>query len=582
MVPAPPGAVEAASPAEVLTEADATRYRRIFALQAEGRMDAADALIAKVGNDVLMGHVLYQRYMHPTAWRSKFSELQAWMGAYADHPGADSIHALARKRGSGSLAAPTGQGELTGRGGAEHHAWLPRSGYRQYGAADRKRAIGLWSSFRKWLTRGATLNAREVVEHPDAIRLLTKLDHDRMRAALAYAYFIDGMDDLTLEWAKRAAEGSGAEAPTAFWAAGLASWRQGNLPAAAQWFERLAKSDAASPWLRAGGGYWAARAYLRTRQPEKVSALLHVAAEESRTFYGLLARRALGLPLPFQWRDGRLTDEEAKALRATPGGTRALALVQVGALEQAEAELRKLYPQAGPRLAAAVTALADVAGMPGLAMRLGFLHEQAGDPEAGDIVPAGLAAAARYPVPPWQPEGGWSIDRALVYAFIRQESAFNPEARSWAGARGLMQLMPGTARIMRDHVGITVDDGSLYEPSINLALGQGYIDRLMAEPYIGGNLFFVATAYNAGPGNLQKWLARERHMDDPLLFIESIPSRETRQFIERVLSNFWIYRHRMGQVPRSLDAVVAGDWPLYTPADPEDPTTAETAHVQDY
>lgn len=587
MVPAPASAAEQADPAQPLSAADIGRYRRIFALQEAGQMAEADALIKALDSDVLMGHVLFQRYMHPTAWRSSFAELRDWMAAYADHPEADKVHALARQRGGGAVTPPARTGLLTGNGGVDHQVWLPRSGYDHLSAADRKRAIGLWSAFRKWLTRGATLHAREVVEDKDALRLLTKLDHDRMRAALAYAYFIDGLDDLTVEWATRAAEGSGDRAPTAFWAAGLAEWRQGNLAAAARWFERLAKAEHASPWLRSGGGYWAARAYLRTRQPAKVAALLTLAAEDSRTFYGLLARRALGLPLPFQWRDGALTQTEAATLAAAPGGQRALALVQVGRLDLAETELRRLYPEAGPRLAAAITALADVAGMPSLAMRLGFLREDSdpdgeGADEGFGAEPDGLAAAARYPVPPWQPDGGWAIDRALVYAFIRQESAFNPDARSWAGARGLMQLMPGTARLMRDHIGLTIDDGSLHEPSINLALGQAYIDRLLREPGIDGNLFYLAVAYNAGPGNLQKWLARERHMDDPLLFIEAIPSRETRQFVERVLANFWIYRHRMGQPLISLDAVVAGEWPLYTAADRDDPAMAEAAYVEDF
>ena len=75
------------------------------------------------------------------------------------------------------------------------------------------------------------------------------------------------------------------------------------------------------------------------------------------------------------------------------------------------------------------------------------------------------------------------------------------------------------------------------------------------------------TAYNGGPGNLNKWRRKADYRDDPLLFIESIPSRETRIFIERVLTNLWIYRYRMDQEPASLEAVVAGGWPVYVPLD---------------
>lgn len=145
-----------------------------------------------------------------------------------------------------------------------------------------------------------------------------------------------------------------------------------------------------------------------------------------------------------------------------------------------------------------------------------------------------------------------------------------------------MQLMPATARLMRQQTGISAKAGSLTDPAVNLALGQAYIDRLMQQPEVGNNLFFVAVSYNAGPGNLMKWKARDRHMGDPLLFIEAIPSRQTREFVERVLSNFWIYRHRLGQSLQSLDAVVAGDWPLYTAADRQAPQMAEADHVQDH
>jgi soluble lytic murein transglycosylase-like protein len=77
----------------------------------------------------------------------------------------------------------------------------------------------------------------------------------------------------------------------------------------------------------------------------------------------------------------------------------------------------------------------------------------------------------------------------------------------------------------------------------------------------------MATAWNGGPGNLNKWWRKTNHMDDSLFFIESIPSRETRIFIEKVLTNLWIYRDRFGQPTPSLDAIAAGQWPVYKALD---------------
>jgi len=176
--------------------------------------------------------------------------------------------------------------------------------------------------------------------------------------------------------------------------------------------------------------------------------------------------------------------------------------------------------------------------------------------------------AAAYPLPKWKPTGGFRVDRALVYAVIRQESRFNPHAKSWAGARGLMQLMPSTARFVARGSGYRLAGrGRLYDPGLNLALGQRYLAMLLGDSNVNGDLFRLAAAWNGGPGNLQKWRRKTKHRDDPLLFIESIPSLETRIFIERLLANLWIYRDHMGQPTPSLDALAAGKWPVYTALD---------------
>ena len=80
---------------------------------------------------------------------------------------------------------------------------------------------------------------------------------------------------------------------------------------------------------------------------------------------------------------------------------------------------------------------------------------------------------------------------------------------------------------------------------------------------VKGNLFHLAVAYNAGPGNLRKWLRKARFEGDPLLFVETIPWRESRLFVERVLTNFWIYRERLREDSPSLDAAATGHWPIY-------------------
>jgi soluble lytic murein transglycosylase-like protein len=163
-------------------------------------------------------------------------------------------------------------------------------------------------------------------------------------------------------------------------------------------------------------------------------------------------------------------------------------------------------------------------------------------------------------VPHWQPKGGFAIDRALLFAMVRQESAFNVSADNASGAAGLMQLMPATAR----SVGGSRQD--LHDPIVSLTLGQEYMRRLLADPSVNNNLFMMAIAYNAGPGMLAKWRAADM-TSDPLLFVESLPKDETRNFVERVMANIWIYQERFGQATPSLDHVAAGGWPIYQSQD---------------
>lgn len=457
---------------EPLAVADVDRYRQIFRLQEDGNWAAADRLIGQLGDTRLMGHVLAQRYLHPTAYKSKFKELSEWMARYADHPEAPRIHALALKR------QPAG-------------ATVPKQ---------------------------PNVPTIHKVGSPDP------------------AY--------------------GDEAP--LWRDGLAAWRKGDMERAARAFEATATAKDATPWARSGAAYWAARAHLKGRHPEQVSKWLKMAAEHPRTFYGQLARRALGMDSAFDWSIRPLTESEAKQLEETRAGARALALLQVGKLRLAEDEMQALLAVAGPDLAGALVSVSQLANLPSLSLKLGTTIQA----QYGTTI-----ATALYPVPGWEPEGGFSVDRALLFALMRQESGFNPDARSSAGAAGLMQLMPATAAYLAPQIASYdgKDEQRLLDPVVNLTVGQHYVDHLLDDENVKGDLFLLAAAYNAGPGNLAKWRKDSGYDQDPLLFIESIPSRETRYFIERVLANLWIYRQRLGQATPSLDAIASGAWPVYDP-----------------
>ncbi len=379
-------------------------------------------------------------------------------------------------------------------------------------------------------------------------------ERDQLQAQVARGYLQAGKVVQAFEVAREAAFRSGHLVPQAGWIGGLAAWRMGRYEDAAQLFESSATALKASPWQVSAGAYWASRAHMRAHNPQQVSFWLEKAAAHPRTFYGLIATRALGRDFNFNWNSPSLSKDQKAMLLADPSIRAALLAAEQGERRRAEKDLRRLSKNANPALKHALMTYAEQAQMPGLAMTLaetiGFADGRTMD-------------AALYPISPWKPLGGYKIDRALMHAIIRQESRFNPAAESHRGARGLMQLMPATARDTA-----RADAPALHDPAVNLEIGQKYIEKLLMQDHVEAELFSLVVAYNAGPGNLRRWKKELADVaDDPLLFIESLPMAETRAYTERVMANYWIYRLRLRQPVPSLDAVIEGQWAQYAPLD---------------
>jgi soluble lytic murein transglycosylase-like protein len=209
--------------------------------------------------------------------------------------------------------------------------------------------------------------------------------------------------------------------------------------------------------------------------------------------------------------------------------------------------------QGNPGVMRAMLAVAAQAGLTDLAAQLAALQQRA-DGRPRDF--------ARFPLPSLRPQNGFRTDPALIYALARQESNFNPNAISPAGARGLMQIMPATASYVTGDRSLNgAGVRRLHDPGFSLEVGQRYILYLARHEQVDNDLVRLLAAYNNGPGNLSRWLPVIQHRDDPFLFIESIPVGETRVFVQRVLAYSWIYAARLGLSAPSLDALAAGQFP---------------------
>jgi soluble lytic murein transglycosylase-like protein len=551
-----------------LSTHDSFLYQQIFSIQTNGGWSEADDLIEQLDDFRLRGHVLYQRFMHPTAYRSSFDELVGWLDMYADHPGAGKIYRLALARMpadfKGHIERPVKSQK--GINPALDVFYDKENKYvsgKRRTSAQRRGIQSLSRAIIKDLGRGGPTRAyKRLMEDPRA-KALDVIEYDRLRAKIANSYMLVGKLGKAMELASASARRSGMNVPLAGWVGGMVAWRHGDFNKAASLFEICAVSKYASQWTASAGAYWASRSYSKAGYRNDAEKWMKRAASHPRTFYGLIAIKALGGDYNFDWSMPDFTEDYEARLSKLPAGRRAMALVSSGQYHLAEAELRQIGFSNGSKddgVKEVLVSYASHAGLPAFSMQLASTFTR---PDGN------YYDAALYPLAPWKPQGGYKLDLALVHALIRQESKFNPLAESHSGATGLMQLMPSTASYVARGRNYNSRSGkyALKDPNVNLGIGQEYIERLFSQEAVDYDLLSMVVAYNAGPGNLRKWKESLNEIDDPLLFIESIPMSETRAFVERVMANYWIYRMRMGQDTPSLVALARGETARYVKMD---------------
>ncbi len=546
---------------KVLNSKDIATYRHIFVLQEEGKWREADRAIKRLESDILMGHILFQRYMHPTKYRSKYNELASWMKRYSDHPTAWRVYKLAKRR-QGKARAPR-RPVATRYPGVTGQAALKAPPTPNRNRATTKEIATFKANIRKNLRRGRLSRSEKYYWAMQRRNILTSHEQAEALYQIARYYFYEGKDVKAQSYSERGISYSGKTVPSLYWIAAMTHWRHGNIDAAKVQFLALSNAERADDWLISGSHFWAARAALRQKNPDEASEHLIKAAAYKESFYGLIASRQLGIKLEIDWTIPPLKTEHITRLLTYPAAKRAIALSQIGQSNLADEEIRLLWGREGVSVQDDITALAAKLNLPAIQLRLSRASG------TGNPAPAAL----RYPLPDWSPAGGFTVDRAFIFASIHQESSFQLRAKSGPGARGLMQITPATARVIsRGKPLLSKNHKKLYIPKYNLALGQHYIDYLRESQFVGGNLFMLLSAYNAGPGNLIRWKREINYHNDPLLFIETIPFRETRNHIEIVMANLWLYRMRLGQPTPSLDVLAEGGWPTLARLDPDSDT----------
>lgn len=493
-------AIAEASPTALSSE-DRLSYTTAFDALRRGDLELARNSARQAKDRVLLGQVEFERLFHPSHVAT-YDELAAWLETYSDLPMANRVYTLAMRR-------------------------LPD------GAAEPKRPGGLLS--RTWAS--LTSPGDGGVNDP-AKAARVALNNDDLPGAYEMGQQIG-------DW----------------WTAGLAAWRMDQHAEAFRAFEHVAQDPTEDPWVRSGGAFWAARAAGQSGRQERVVEYLRQAARWPATFYGQIALHQLGEepvienmgPRPYEatLQRASLTPEplgvDTRALNAfiqsDEDARRTVALYEVGRRSDAELAARN-----GLRAANGDNAARQMwAGLYRLVS-----SGRAVQSEASRI------DAIRYPMPELQPMGGFTIEKALVYAIARKETDFNANARSGAGAYGLMQVMPTTAAHMTGDQGYVRTPQRLLDPAVNMKLGQDYVNRLFQIESFQGDLLKAVASYNAGPGPMLAAIRKLGADADPLLLIETIDVPQAREYVEKVVAAYWIYQRMMGGPVKTLEALASG------------------------
>lgn len=552
---------------------DAKHIRRIFDLQRQGDFTTAQSETISISDDLLLGDILAERYLNPK-YQPSAGQLRLWLKSFSSYADAPTIiKRLTSIAPTGSTIPANHSLPILGKDTVQKY--LPTSREADSTTTEFKRNPLLDRTVYE-RSRSGIEGAKSALHLISITPGMTDLYAAQLQAEVAQQAFSIGQSEFALKTAENAFILSKGRIGLAGYIAGLAAWKQKQYDLALYLFEKASSSNLTAPSIRTGCFFWAARSRLQARDMRGYRIWLTKAAASPQTFYGILAAHIIKklnkkqlqtvsaeLPSP----PSAINQVDINTIENTPLGKRFFALLQVHEEERAEIVLQQLWMQNSHNLAfsRSVQLVAQAANLNDLSERMATILGQEDEY---------IQNATSLPMPNLNPRNGYKVNPALIYALTRLESNFNEKAVSQSGARGLMQLMPVTAKYIakqQDNMTITTP-AELQDSAINLEIGQLYILHLaqifnqksnMALPK-GGSLVHMLASYNAGPANLYKWLKNPKSEHDPLLFMEEIPVKETKNYLHRAFTYLWIYSDKLDLPSPSLDTLANNHWPDFS------------------
>jgi len=389
------------------------------------------------------------------------------------------------------------------------------AGIEKYAQNDAEEAATLWKSY---LSRGGFTEDEKTQINYVIARQLLRQDHsqtaEQMVSNIPSLSHPDLMEALIRE-----------------------ALRQQDWGKALRWISRLpTDSKKTERW-----SYWEARIMEQLNIKEidgKKPKELYASVANTRGFYGFLSSDKLGVDYSLQDKPLPLTKEIMNKVEFDAGIQRAREFYMLGDLASASREwMFTTHHFATTEEMVAAGHLAD---------RWGWYRQAIQTMQDSDYLDD---LSVRFPIPFHEhvktAAKQTSLDPHFIFAIAKQESAFNTEAKSPVGAMGLMQLMPTTAKTTAKKAGLVYKPQDLLQAEKNIALGSRYLDELLSA--FSGNRILAAAAYNAGPTRVKQWMGKDDNNKLPFdVWIETIPYKETRLYVQNILSFSVIYAYRTG------------------------------------
>lgn len=517
-----------------LSSKDVDLYKSIFNDYRNGNFKDADRNVEKLDDLILMGHVEALKLLHPTKHRSSFSELRIWLSKYNDQYESKRIYKLAIKRmPSGSQKPEKNKYPIIDEIFLEKQSKEKEiSPLRKiFTSKNFSKKVSIYNTVRSRVGRGWPTGALEYLEHHK--KNFNHKELSFLLSKIANGYYLANLDDKAINVLKNE---SFVNDPYSegLWIKGLSLYRKGEFQKASRQFLILSKITS-NKWLKNAGAYWSFLSASKAPQDNITFQAsldsLNAACQPSFNIYSLLSCRILDKPIiDFEFNDLEMS-KDLNSFTESNLGKRIQALIDIDEIPIAEIELNRIQGISNDRFKMTILGFSKKNDLSSLQIKT-----------AKYLFKENAPIEFLYPTPQWIKDYEFNeVDPILILSMIRQESQFSAFARSGKSAYGLMQILPSTARMVNKNYNFKSNPRYLYDPKINVNTGSLYLKSLLNMKNINGDLLKALISYNAGPGNLSKWMKKTSFNNDSFLLIESIPSRETRIFVERVLTNLVIY-----------------------------------------